>query len=50
MEQLHLLPADDAIGAVVMLREQPGGDIGNHGEPVRSPALIEHDLVHESAR
>jgi dihydrofolate reductase len=42
-----LLPADDAMGAVRKLREQPGGDIGIMGSRSVAQQLIENDLVDE---
>ena len=43
----HLLPADDAIGAVRELREKPGGNIQVMGSSVLATQLVEADLVDE---
>jgi dihydrofolate reductase len=43
----HLLPADDAIGAIRGLREQDGGVIQIWGSPDLAGQLIANDLVDE---
>jgi dihydrofolate reductase len=43
----HLLPADDAIGAIRELRERDGGAIQIWGSASLAAQLIEHDLVDE---
>lgn len=43
----HLLPADDAIGAIRDLRAGPGGDLAMMGSPSLVSQLIEHGLVDE---
>jgi dihydrofolate reductase len=43
----HLLPADDAIGAIRELRERDGGLLQVWGSPSLSAQLVEHDLVDE---
>jgi dihydrofolate reductase len=43
----NLLPANDAIGAVRKLREQPGDDIQIMGSQSLATQLIENDLVDE---
>jgi dihydrofolate reductase len=43
----HLLPADDAIGAIAQLRSQPGGNMQVMGSPNLAAQLIAHDLVDE---
>ena len=43
----HLLPADDAIGAVRELRAREGGAMQVMGSPSLAAQLIEHDLVDE---
>ena len=43
----HLLPPDDAVGAVRKLREQPGEDIQIMGSQSLATQLIESDLVDE---
>jgi dihydrofolate reductase len=43
----ELLPADDAIGAVRKLREQPGGDILVWGSASLAAQLVANDLVDE---
>jgi dihydrofolate reductase len=42
-----LLPADDAIGAIGQLREQPGGDILIWGSPTLASQLVANDLIDE---
>ena len=42
-----LLPADDALGAIGELREQPGNDIQVMGSSNLAAQLINHDLVDE---
>ena len=41
----HLLPADDAIGAIAELRGREGAGIQIWGSPSLAAQLIEHDLV-----
>ena len=43
----HLLPPDDAIGAIRELREQDGGAIQIWGSPSLAGQLVEHGLVDE---
>jgi dihydrofolate reductase len=43
----HLLPADDAIGAIRELRERDGGAIQVWGSSSLATQLIQHDLVDE---
>jgi len=43
----HLLPADDALGAIRALREQDGGAIQIWGSPTLAAQLVENDLVDE---
>ena len=43
----HLLPADDAIGAIRELRAQDGGAMQIWGSPTLAAQLVEHDLVDE---
>jgi dihydrofolate reductase len=43
----HLLPADDAIGAIGDLRARDGGVLQLWGSPNLAAQLIEHDLVDE---
>jgi dihydrofolate reductase len=42
-----LLPADDAIGAIRQLREQPGGAVQMWGSPSLASQLVSNDLVDE---
>jgi dihydrofolate reductase len=42
-----LLPADDALGAIRKLREQPGGDIQVWGSSNLASQLVANDLVDE---
>jgi dihydrofolate reductase len=42
-----LLPADDAIGAIKKLREQPGGDMQVMGSSSLATQLVGNDLVDE---
>jgi len=43
----ELLPADDALGAIRKLREQPGGALQMWGSPSLAAQLIANDLVDE---
>ena len=43
----HLLPPDDALGAIDELRQKPGGDLGMMGSSNLAHTLIANDLVDE---
>jgi dihydrofolate reductase len=46
-ENSHLLPGEDALGAIRDLRAQEGGYLQVMGSPALAAQLIEHDLVDE---
>jgi len=46
-ENSHLLPGEDAIGAIRDLRAQEGGYLQVMGSPALAAQLIEHELVDE---
>ena len=43
----HLLPADDALGAIAKLKTEDGGDISCYGSASLAAQMIQEDLVDE---